>query len=285
MERIVNQFRSLFEVSSERLRNPLLFSFFISLLIINWKSVLILLFSESSIEKRIFFVEDNYLNIYTSLVVPLLIALVYTFLQDLFMRIVEKVTYREINKRREIKNQHLLDKIGRKFERDKKELKFENQKSELLREQNINLQIDNYKKEISNLQEKNAQLNKRNEEHLKKIEEAQKENARLFSIANNAEWKNLFENGEEFHGQFALIINHKNKIGTNDILAELSSYIEKETNGTIEYTGWDPLENKGGFMVNYKFKGDRDRNEVQELINIYLESNNFKLPNSVRKNG
>jgi uncharacterized membrane protein len=80
MERIQQAFDNL----KERLNNPLVFSFIISWIFLNWKVTVALLWHDSSNDdnshiKLINFIVEN-TSIYNSIVLPLGYAILYTFL-------------------------------------------------------------------------------------------------------------------------------------------------------------------------------------------------------------
>tara|TARA_R110001599_G_scaffold3619_1_gene19932 strand:- start:3756 stop:4730 length:975 start_codon:yes stop_codon:yes gene_type:complete len=79
MEELVNFIKGLIKSGVDRLKFPVFNSFIFSWLILNWKPLFIILFSEEPIELRINHVSIYYSNIYTTLICPLIIAIVYTF--------------------------------------------------------------------------------------------------------------------------------------------------------------------------------------------------------------
>ena len=82
---------SLFQSSSERIKNPFIFSFIFSSIFFNWKTILTLLYSSKTIEDRIEYVSSCYVNINISLYYPLLFSLFYIILLPYLMWLFEKI--------------------------------------------------------------------------------------------------------------------------------------------------------------------------------------------------
>ncbi|WP_162343221.1 coiled-coil domain-containing protein [Cyclobacterium salsum] len=80
MKDLLEYIKSWYDSVAERVKMPILNSFLISWIIINWKIVLILLFSDTSIESRIAMVshisDSTQWHVY---LVPVLLAIAYTF--------------------------------------------------------------------------------------------------------------------------------------------------------------------------------------------------------------
>lgn len=91
----------------ERLRSPLLGAFTGAWLVANWKLLLILLFSSSSIENRIAVIEQNHLQPARLIYAPLLFALVYALLMPWINLGIERI--QEIANLRRRKHRLSLD--------------------------------------------------------------------------------------------------------------------------------------------------------------------------------
>lgn len=76
---------NLFHTSTERIKNPFIGSFIIAAIIFNWRAIFIILLSNEDIEKRINFIEQNYLSWETTLVYPLLIGIFYVLILPYIM--------------------------------------------------------------------------------------------------------------------------------------------------------------------------------------------------------
>ena len=225
MEKIVSSFKSLFEVSSERLKNPFIYSFIVSVLLINWKSLLIILTSNNPIEDTLIYIETFYLSTSKSLLVPFGIALIYAFGLDYFMWGIEFLTYKGVDGRRNMKNEHLISKIKRKYGRDEISLRYEAQKSALLREQDVNLQIENLKSEVKNLSEETKQLREKEKDYKNEINELK------------AEYRSLIDredfNYNKFYGELEInnVISQKRKLDISKIEEALVRFMNDHSSG------------------------------------------------------
>lgn len=65
---------SILHTSSERVKNPFISSFTIAWLVINWKPILIIIFSTLTIEERVEFVSTHYLSFKNYFLIPLCVA-------------------------------------------------------------------------------------------------------------------------------------------------------------------------------------------------------------------
>ncbi len=85
----------------ERFKNPFLGSWIVIWLVLNWKSVFYLLFSDLSIETRFYNIEHHYYSFFRSILLPPILAFIYTSYKDYFFHYVEKES-RESRKLRRI---------------------------------------------------------------------------------------------------------------------------------------------------------------------------------------
>jgi hypothetical protein len=76
METVKDFFKNIIQSGSERMNSPIIGTYFISFVIFNWRPILILIFSNSTIEKRIEFINNNYSNLDTILI-PIYITTLY----------------------------------------------------------------------------------------------------------------------------------------------------------------------------------------------------------------
>lgn len=92
-------FNSIFKSSEERLKNPFIGTFIISFIPINWKPIIILLFSDKKIEDRINYILENFNNPGQTLVIPLLVATFYIGILPYIMMIFDKITFYALSQR------------------------------------------------------------------------------------------------------------------------------------------------------------------------------------------
>ena len=51
--------QTIFKTSEERIKNPIIGSFFTSWLIFNWKPILFFIFTNKTVEEKIIYIENN----------------------------------------------------------------------------------------------------------------------------------------------------------------------------------------------------------------------------------
>lgn len=94
-------FSELRAQASERIKNPLLGPFSIAWIVTNWRLASILLVSQEPIEKRILFIDENYLDITKLLIAPLGFAIFYATVLP-WINLVLQHAQEEANLRRKI---------------------------------------------------------------------------------------------------------------------------------------------------------------------------------------
>jgi hypothetical protein len=162
--------KSFFDASRERIKNPLIGTFIISWIAINWRPIMILLFSEQKVENRIDYIIEQYSSIQTYFIIPFGIALIYVIILPYFMWAVDELIRKStIGRKKNLLKQTIYDYEGKhqiaiaesKLEdlkasyRDKAD--FNNQIEQLRnqldeRDETLQIQqmeIDQYKKELN----------------------------------------------------------------------------------------------------------------------------------------
>lgn len=136
---------------NERMKNPFIASFIISWIIVNWKAIFYMIYSDESVKER-FENSQGYTHWYTLILIPILSAVFFTFAMpyiNLFIGWVNLNATRK--KRRSIKE-------NRKEEmQDEKEIQIENLKIEEAKTEYLERKRKN--DEITNLTSKNIELN------------------------------------------------------------------------------------------------------------------------------
>lgn len=99
METIKDFFKNILQSSNERMNSPIIGTYFISFVIYNWRAILVLIFSNSSIEKRIETINVLYCNS-NAIVIPAFITLLYIIvlphlqlLLDFLLTFSQKLSY------------------------------------------------------------------------------------------------------------------------------------------------------------------------------------------------
>lgn len=163
---------SFMESSRERIKNPIIGSFMTAFLIYNWKAIIFLIFSKTSIEQRITTIRDNYSN-WDSIVLPILIALGYLILLPYISSILDNTLFKIFTTRANHKNKIKLVSL--------------NNKKETARLERQIADIKAGTKDIEELLQKNSELEKLNEDAQNKAEKLQKDNSTLLSNATSDE--------------------------------------------------------------------------------------------------
>lgn len=102
--------QSLLESSKERVKNPITGAFIISWLTINWRIVLILLFSDKIIEDKIDYIQCYYFDLTFNLWLPLAFALLYPLLLPYLMAVFDGLLkWAIVNRKLFSKEQRLRD--------------------------------------------------------------------------------------------------------------------------------------------------------------------------------
>ncbi|WP_179335334.1 hypothetical protein [Winogradskyella costae] len=176
--------KSFLDASRERIKNPLIGTFIISWIAINWRPIMILLFSDQKVENRIDYIITHYSSFQTYFLVPFIIALIYVIILPYFMWAVDELIRKStIGRKNNLLKQTIYDYEGKhqiaiaesKLEdfkasyRDKAD--FNNQIKQLRnqldeREESLQIQqmeIDQYEKELNEFKnsakENNSELN------------------------------------------------------------------------------------------------------------------------------
>ncbi len=117
---------NLFKVSNERLKNPLIFSFLISWIALNWKAIFVLFTSKQTIEDRIIYITNNFSETRYTLFYPLLIALGYVIVLPYLSMIIDIIISLAIKNRRTKLINDKINEFYLKNELAKSERTYEN---------------------------------------------------------------------------------------------------------------------------------------------------------------
>ncbi|KQC32733.1 hypothetical protein AAU57_04930 [Nonlabens sp. YIK11] len=173
--------KSFFESSKERIKNPLIGTFIISWIAINWKPITILLFSDEIIENRINYIETNYASVDTYLLIPFGIALIYVIILPYFMWGVDELVRKStIGRKKNLIKQQVFDYEG-KQEIAIQESKLEDVKASYRDKADFNKQIEQLRNQLDERDEylksqskELETLNNENEELKKLISDSSK---------------------------------------------------------------------------------------------------------------
>ncbi|TDE03241.1 hypothetical protein [Flavobacterium hiemivividum] len=120
---------NLFNVSNERLKNPLIFSFLLSWLAFNWRPIFTLLLSDKKIEDRINYISENFNEIQFNLFYPLIFSFGYVLLLPYITWLIEVlVQYAKFGRKRNSISEQLSD-LRDKQKIAREEFKYEQEKA------------------------------------------------------------------------------------------------------------------------------------------------------------
>lgn len=176
MGELIDLIKETIATSKERIKSPIIGSYTLAFFIWNWRAISILLFSESSIENKIEFINENYCS-WWGIGGPLIISFFYVGLIPYIMMSLDLVIEYPVNYRRIKLNKTNILEIKHQLELEdtkarKKEVETYNQKIDSLEyqlktfeEQHIN-EVEGYKKII----EKYKQIADNNQKSIKSID-------------------------------------------------------------------------------------------------------------------
>lgn len=156
--------QTIFKTSEERIKNPIIGSFFTSWLIFNWKPILFFIFTQKSIEDKINFIEANYSNIWNLLLFPLISTLIYLIILPYINLGIEILLNYSQSKRTDLSIEKQKLTIESKKQLAIEEIKLEEAKTEFRERNNHNKLVEELQEKIVNLEaEKNFELEKSKE--------------------------------------------------------------------------------------------------------------------------
>lgn len=145
--------KSFFEVSRDRIKNPLIGTFIISWIVINWRPIIILMFSTKPIENRINFIESLYSSFYTYFLIPFLIALIYVLILPYFMWAIDEIIRKStIGRKKNLIKQQIFDYEG-KQQLAVEESKLEDLKANYRDKADFNKQIEQLRSQLDEREE------------------------------------------------------------------------------------------------------------------------------------
>jgi len=140
--------KSFFEASKERIKNPLIGTFAITWVLLNWKAVVILVFSGLTIEKRIDLIETSHTSLKYNLILPLAIAFFYVIALPYIMWLVDELIKKSSKERKDnLVNQLIIDVQG-KQKLAIEENKLEDIKADYKDKVELNRKIEELTKEV-----------------------------------------------------------------------------------------------------------------------------------------
>uniref|UniRef100_F4C457 Uncharacterized protein n=1 Tax=Sphingobacterium sp. (strain 21) TaxID=743722 RepID=F4C457_SPHS2 len=156
----------------ERIKHPVIGPFLLSMVVFNWKAIVILVFSSNSIEDRIVFIENYYLYFWTALLFSVIVTVIYVLgVPYLTLGLDYLLTRgRENARKRRLKQKE--NDLDDQQEIETKKIRLEKTKAELLNAENVNATVQSLQLQVKERDEKLAQqIDRFNEEVLRNREE------------------------------------------------------------------------------------------------------------------
>lgn len=125
---MVELIKNILEASRERLKNPILGTYSISFILINWRPILFLLFSSETIENKIIVINNEYCC-WTAILSPIGLTIIITFGIPYFMWLVEWGLAKSRFSRRKIRHEEKIIDLDNEIIIATKEFEIQNRKS------------------------------------------------------------------------------------------------------------------------------------------------------------
>lgn len=219
--------KSFFDASRERIKNPLIGTFIISWIAINWRPIMILLFSEQKIENRIDYIIACYSSFQTYFLIPFLIALIYVIILPYFMWAVDELIRKStIGRKKNLLKQTIYDYEG-KHQIAIAESKLEDLKASYRDKADFNNQIEQLRNQLDE-REETLQIQKMEIEQYNKdlaeLKNSTEQNTSELSISNLEKKFDEFQKNDlfDYFKEVGVAIrNHQNfPHGINEIIKE-----------------------------------------------------------------
>lgn len=202
----------------ERIKNPFLGSLIVFWLVINWKSVFYLLFSDLSLETRFYNIEHHYYSFFKSYILPPFLAFIYTGYKDLLFDFIEKESRESEKIRRKNNNAVSLDKYNEAAEIATARARVKHISEEYKTRNELTRKIDELNTRLNSEQDKSKILKEKND---KKIIEHQEINRKYKESVES-----IFENYMRYE-EIRTFIRDNNK---NDNLDRLGRILNQMQN-------------------------------------------------------
>lgn len=151
---------SIVSNSKERLKNPFLGAFITSWIAFNWQPIFIILFSNKTIEDKITFVNQNFIDPYHLLYFPLISTVIYIIILPYINLVTELLIELSKTKRNKLSINSQKLAINNKKELAIEEIKLEESKTEFRERNSHNQMIESLQNSMKDLEK--TLLNERN---------------------------------------------------------------------------------------------------------------------------
>lgn len=244
-------FDNLNKSIQERIRNPFLGSFLISWIIYNWNSLLILLFSNKTIEDKINTIKPKEIFYVSGFWMPILFATIYVLFIPYIFFIIDYLTKHSYELRKKNVNERRKTALSLSRENIELQTQLETIKNEYkdavrLKKDNDSLQdeIQNYYRDINELNEKYNLLKIENE---KLIKEKEKNNV----INNSRKYNRIKIQLRARTNGFIYKLTNEIPLSRNldDISMFLLSSFDEFKNEILSILNDNSVENKSSFYI------------------------------------
>lgn len=274
IEKVNNLFSSLIENIQTRAQSPIIASFCISWIIVNWKIILVFLFMDGNILIRIQTIEkfeefDNYCRI---LWIPAIMSSFYTiampFLNIWIQRLL-KQTHSEEIEMSFFQKELLLEKNSN----------YENKKRKLQEDSNINLNIENLTQELTNKEHEISRLhgevsNKNNEIERLLVELKDYEDKLQRTLARQQEEFNMAmqRNNNNHQGEIDRIMRERSMMETDfqDRMQRHEASLRHDFQNQMEQ------RNREHSIQEYHWKEELQRKKEEFQNQLQREKNQYQ---------
>lgn len=182
-------FSSLVKATEDRMSNPVISTFAVSWLLMNWRPVLVLFLSSASIESKIIYIENEFDDIQFWLFWPLGMTVFYVLMLPFLQRKIETALKTVVKNRRDDSKTATVEELGRLEAIEKAKVKVERAKIDTTEAENFNDIIESQKSRIAALEEENKNLvvtkNKEVKEVRDELTKANDERAQMIKRIND----------------------------------------------------------------------------------------------------
>ncbi|MBP4139642.1 hypothetical protein [Flavobacterium geliluteum] len=192
--------KDLNDTAKERLKTPITGAFIFSFLIYNWGPILLLLFSDASMEDKIAMINNVYFTIW-AIIIPVVMAFFYTIIIPLIMigvdwllEPIKKIRIARIYTSKEFITDKKIDLAKKQFE--------------LKNVETGSKQIEDFQKQISNLTESNTQRETTDGNIIKGLNEKLKQSNDLLKSLSET----IVENDLEVLKNNGVSLNYNEKV-------------------------------------------------------------------------
>jgi len=197
-----------------RLSNPFLCSLIIAFILVNWRPILYITFSKTSIEEKISYININYYssafgNLWMYVILPIVISSVYTFGIPWFNNLVDYINSKPLKEKRKTEHDLTIEEYKRKVLYAQEEHKIKIAQSGSLELSSLTAQIQNLHNDVNVKSKRLSELENINNDQKIQLSEVTEK----FSKQNNRfnELIAKYQNGKERDNVFSQLNNSNDK--------------------------------------------------------------------------